>query len=469
MKYRNSIARPVIGICALIVAVAVGLGLGALPVTAARFDMSASRLSTPSESTLERIRGIDEPVTIYTFEGQDNWLIDLSHRSAAASEYLTVEPGTQALAAEYGLTGANAPAVNGGSVLLVSKDRHYFLDNAKAYTYSYGYDYATGGYGITGATYHGESALSNALHYVTRDDMPVIYALSGHGEAIEGTYIDDALISANAELITLDLTAAGRVPENCAALIIYGPQADISAAEKALLSEYLAAGGKVILMTDLLAGELVNLFSLAEGMGLSADMGVVLENQGDYYFTYSGEPYPQYLRPELADSAITSGLIEQSTQIMMPLAHSIRMDSGAPGTLTLTELVHTSDAAYVKANINQLTTYDPEEGDPVGRFTLGAMARQGDSALCWFSSANWMTDNVESMIGLGNRKLLTAVLGEMVALPEVAEHVERPLAPDALEMPMAARAVYGGLCIAVPVAALIAAIVAGVRRRRVYA
>lgn len=464
MKRQNYLLRPAIGLCALALAVAIGLLFGTLPVNRTKLDLSQNHISTPSDALLTTVRSIGQPVTIYAFEDEsaNGWLTDLSHRGAAESSYMTVKSGTTQLKSAYGLPDT----VNGGSLLIVSDKRHYFLDNAAAFTYNYAYDYTTGGYAVASASYHGDSALTDALNYVTRDDMPVAYFVTGHGESLDGTFFTDALTRANVELKTVNLAADGGVPENCDVLILYSPVTDIGSEEKAMLLTYLESGGKLILMTNLLNGELPNLFSVAATMGLSAKMGVVLENQSDYYLTYSGEAYQQYLRPRVLGET----LIDSSTQIIMPLSHGLTLEENPRESLVITELISSSDAAYVKQNANQIATFDPEENDELGRFTLAAMARENDAAIIWFGSVSWMGSEAESIIGPGNRALLTALLDDLVSLPAAGETVEIPLTVDALEVSDTVGVLYAALCFALPIAALIILLYAHARKKkRVYA
>lgn len=76
--------------------------------------------------------------------------------------------------------------------------------------YEYGTD--SSGYYSTVTGYDGEGQITSALQYVTREDMPVFYELTGHDETeISGDFLD-VLTKANIELESLDLLQNDAVP-----------------------------------------------------------------------------------------------------------------------------------------------------------------------------------------------------------------------------------------------------------------
>lgn len=79
--------------------------------------------------------------------------------------------------------------------------------------YSYSY--------TTTTTFEGENALTNAIHYVSSDDLPKVYTLTGHGEEALSDSIQDMLAQDNFEYEDLSILTSDALPEDAAAVIIH--------------------------------------------------------------------------------------------------------------------------------------------------------------------------------------------------------------------------------------------------------
>lgn len=81
---------------------------------------------------------------------------------------------------------------------------------------------------------------------------------------------------------------------------------------------------------------------------------------------------PFALLPDLASSAITDSLIDERYFPILPLSLGLTVGEDTNGA-TVTPLLTTSDASYSKLAGYELDTYDKEEGDLDGPFTLGGL------------------------------------------------------------------------------------------------
>src|SRR5699024_1666842 len=100
-------------------------------------------------------------------------------------------------------------------------------------------------YGSEEYTFDAENALTTAIGRVTRTVSYDLYELTGHGETALGSDFVETLNNAGVTVQELNLTTAGSIPEEAASLLINAPIADVTAEEAALLSDYLAGGGKL--------------------------------------------------------------------------------------------------------------------------------------------------------------------------------------------------------------------------------
>ena len=102
-----------------------------------------------------------------------------------------------------------------------------------------------------------EEDLTNALIKVTREGKKVIYFLEGHGEhSIEQTedvgysFAKDELQKLGYEAKKLALALSETFPQDCAVLVIPGPQKDLLPNELETIQNYIYKGGRVFFMAD---------------------------------------------------------------------------------------------------------------------------------------------------------------------------------------------------------------------------
>ena len=93
--------------------------------------------------------------------------------------------------------------------------------------YQYDIDYST--YTQTKSAYDGEGQLTSAISYVTSEDLPKVYTITGHGETALDDTFKSALEKMNISVEDLTLLQEEAIPEDAAAVIINGPTSDFSA------------------------------------------------------------------------------------------------------------------------------------------------------------------------------------------------------------------------------------------------
>ena len=103
--------------------------------------------------------------------------------------------------------------------------------------------------GAASVSFAGETQLTSAIDYVCRSSVPVLYQLSGHGEAELSSEFTSAIARDNIEIQTLDLISENRIPEDASCILINSPVKDISSEECSLLKAGLSDGKSIILIT----------------------------------------------------------------------------------------------------------------------------------------------------------------------------------------------------------------------------
>lgn len=289
----------------LAIAVAVNLLAGALPSTWTQFDITQNQYFTISDQTEQVLEMLDTDVTIYWVvrDGSEETTLGLLlDQYQGYSDHIKVVKKDPDLYPTY--TQQYTDEVEDNSLIVESALRNTYVSYYDIYEYDYSSYYYTGSYEVSFA---GESSLTSAIYYVTNEDLPTMYALTGHGESDLSTTFSAAVEKENVTVSELSLLTQEYVPDDCDCLMILMPQSDLTAEELPKIQEYLKNGGNMLLITDPQeeAGSRPNLDALMADYGVSEEEGIVVEGSDSYYAFQT----PYYLLPDLKSHTITSPLM----------------------------------------------------------------------------------------------------------------------------------------------------------------
>ena len=404
--YSLAVTAIVLAIC-----VAVNVLAGLLPTSATRYDISAAKLYSVTSSTKAVLTGLTDDVTIYWIvqAGQEDSVIEnLLGKYESLSDHITVEVKNPDVYPTFAAQYTDETVAN-NSLVVACGDRSRYI--AYDDIYQQEVDYAT--YSAS-YSFDGEGQISSAIDYVTRDELPQVYRLTGHGEADLSEVFSDQLTKDNIEVTDFSLLTENGVPEDADCVLLYAPESDIAEEEVTLLQDYVSGGGKLLVLAGPTQdGILPNLYSLLESYGVTAVDGIVVESDSQYY-TFG---YPYILMPDMASSDVTDSLITEGYNAVMPISLGLTVSGSASG---VTELLTTSDTAFSKAAGYAMTTVDKEDGDTDGPFALAVEITDGSGEMIWFASSLLVEDAYNSMSSGGNLDLvmnaLSALIGEQESL-----------------------------------------------------
>ena len=447
----------------LILTLALILALNAAAGSLGRIDLSSSRAATLSAEAMAAVQALKEPVQIYHIESEDNpdiWLDEIIQRMARANANITAEtvapdsPQLETLAALAGQTLAD------GSVLVVSDKRGVALTASELYDYeidqSAYYYYNVVSY--TKADFTAQDALCRAFKYVTRDDMPVFYALTGHGENGWDGALNAVCFDNNVAFETLTLAPGEAIPPDAAAVMVCGPTAPVGDETAQALLSYLQAGGKLLLMTNYTT-DFTGLDAVADYYGMARKAGLVLDN--DSKFIYNAD-YKYFLKPELKADAVTQALVDANQRPIVPVAEAIVRSDVRRAGLNARPIMSTSEQGYMKVNTDAISTLDQQPEDETGRFILGMDAVDGDARLVWIGAISMFAETNDAASNGANSALAAEILKSLIDCPAA----DAPLpAASLLAMPVELPMVPALIClIALPLICLIVGLV--LRRRK---
>lgn len=398
----------------LAIAVAVNLLVTALPSRYTKIDTTSNGLFTLSQETENLLSNLDEEISIYWIvqAGQeDSNLENLLERYCSLNDRISLSKKDPDVYPGFSMSYTSEKVYN-NSLIVESQERYRYVNYSELYEYDYS-DYNTSyGYDVLFA---GEAALTSAIDYVTREDMPRLYALTGHGEAQLSSGYQGAVEKENVEIQELSLLSMEAVPEDADLVLICQPQRDLSESECQKLSDYLQSGGNMLLITDPPPEEEPeNLKKLMMGYGVESVKGVVVEGDQEHYAW--GAPY--YLLPDLAYHNITEPLRDEGYYVLLPIAQGLKVSNELPEGVSVSQILTTSDTAYSKTAGYSITTYEREEGDREGPFALGVAVshridESSESRIVWISSGGLLDEQSNAQVSGGNQDLFLNAISWM--------------------------------------------------------
>lgn len=448
-----------------------------LPSTYTKYDLSSLQLYTISEETETILANVDEDINVYilTQRGSEKQnTVELLERYEALSKHIhvsTVDP----LSNPNFISNYTDQSLSDNSVIFESAKRSTAIDYNDIYPVQYSeeeiYYYYYYGQMPTGTPYfNGELMFTTAVDYVTRDDLPTMYSLTGHGETELGTTYLEYISSENVGTGEISLLNIDAIPEDCSSILINNPTSDLSVSDVDMLKGYLDEGGNIILVTGATtynSESMPNLSSLTEYMGLESVDGLVVETDRNRYMGYA-----HYLLPNLNSSASdgpTSLMSSTDVYVLMNAAHGIV----STGERSVTPLLSSSSYAYVKSDLTS-DTLEKADGDIEGQVYIGAAVtgeadgtRSDTCKFVWYSSPAISDENADMYVSGGNSSLFISTVNWMSENKTNLSIIAKQLQVEALTVTEADVAIWSPVIIfIIPLAFLVWGFVIWFKRRK---
>ena len=416
-KYlRNGSYSTLLIVIFVAIVVVINMIVGKLPSKYTQIDISDQQLYSIGDETKKVLNNLDKDVTIYQIAqsgSEDETISNLLQKYADESKHVKVELKDPVVSPKF-VSEYTSDQVSSNSLIVVCGDRNKVVNYNDMYESTM--DYNTYNYQTTG--FDGEGQITSAIAYVTTENLPVLYTLEGHGEKELDSTIKEDIEKANMEIKTLNLISEGSVPDDAACLLIDSPSSDISEDEKTALLDYLENGGKAMVFSDYTESTLTNFAAVLENYGVKAADGIVFEGDNQHY----GMQMPYYLLPTVNSTDASSETASSGYYIIMPYAQGIQKLDDVRDTVTVEDILTTSDSAYSKTNL-QSETLEKEDGDVEGPFALGVSIKEdvGDgkkTQIIYYSSSYIMDSQMNQLVSGGNEKLVTESLNSMVSTEE---------------------------------------------------
>lgn len=459
-KIRRGVFNSSFVVIGLAIVVAVNVFANELPEKAKSVDLTSQNLYTLTDDSVNLVKDLKQDVTLYVLSSEksaDDTVARTLSNYEDASSHIKVEYIDPAVSPNFYASYTDT-APSDGSIIVVSGNTSKVVSSSDLYQYDI--DYST--YTQTKSAYDGEGQLTSAISYVTSEDLPKVYTITGHGETALDDTFKSALEKMNISVEDLTLLQEEAIPEDAAAVIINGPTSDFSADDATKISTYLAGGGKLIVTTAYNKTEdTPNFDGILSAYDIQVTNGLVMDSDSSHYYQY-----PFYLLPDVASATQTSKV---SNYVFMPYAQALTNAGVHTDTITWTDLLTTSDNAYVKTDISNITTFEKESGDQSGKFTLATNVTDSESGadITVVASVLAFSNDADSIVSGQNLALFKGIASTFASSDSAVSIDAKPYTYTTLSVNQSVAIMSETLLVMVlPVALIVIGIVIWYRRRR---
>lgn len=346
---RNGSFAVVLVAVALVIVVLVNMIVGQLPASAKQIDISDNKIYNISDTTKELLNGLTTDVDVIVV-AEDNTVDERIVRFLDRYDdydHVTVTYQDPVLhpdvLTEYDVS-TNTIVVKdddtGKTETVAISDMITYDDY---YYYYYGQQVED--------SFDGEGLLTSAINSVSTDTSHTVTLLQGHGESDLSDSVIDMLTKSDLETETVNLLTDNGIPEGTELLMINNPTSDLAEDELLEIQAYLQNGGSIFLIRGVTDEDLPNFDSLMEEYGLT----MVNSYIGDYtnYYQQSRSPYNFF--PTIVSSTYN---VSTDSYILVSAAGGMTVDESKDASVTVTQLLTTSDSGFTQDQAATLTQDD---------------------------------------------------------------------------------------------------------------
>ena len=241
---------------------------------------------------------------------------------------------------------------------------------------SYSYYY----YGSSDPTeFDGDGQFTSAVNYVSGEGQHVIYTTTGHGEETFSDTISD-LMTKNNYLVESVNTLTSEIPDDCELLIVNGITSDITTDEQTAFENYLAGGGKLmVLLGDVSGSDVPNLNAVLAEYNMQILDGYIADTGS----CYQQNPYYIFPTLSLSDEDLSANMDTGMLLLFQVHGLSVNDDSDSTDSTDSSAGTDTSVNSDVSVQSFMTTTEQgylvTDDAQEQGTYTIGAIAEKSST------------------------------------------------------------------------------------------
>jgi len=205
-----------------------------------------------------------------------------------------------------------------------------------------------------------EPQITNAINFVTTEDTPIIYLLTGYNEIGIPESLAQQIMMANYEIELLEILTED-IPEDCTILLVTQPSRDWTESTAEKVREYLNDGGRALFIVDNFFVETPNLNSVLESFGVNVGHYLVIEGNPRNFIRH-----PSQILPNLTEHEINMNLIERGHRPFLQFSSGVETLPTRRHSLLIEPLLVTTADAYGQTELDPEGALVRSEGDVDG-------------------------------------------------------------------------------------------------------
>jgi ABC-type uncharacterized transport system involved in gliding motility auxiliary subunit len=300
-------------------------------------DLSTSQFYTLSPKTVDVLKNLDSPVSVYTYlneqnSGQSDEITNLlKEYQHAAGKNMTVEKIDQLYDPTRAIALQKELHFDGADHLVIFQ----YKDKSPRFVKQEDLFDVNPMTGQVGA-FKGEQQLTAAIIGLVEGKASKVYFTEGHGEhsirdatSPQGFGTVGAMLkNENVEVENINLAEKGEVPADADAVVIAGPSIAFSNIEKEALDKYLAGNGKLFVLLDPYV--VLGLDDLLAKYGIKYDDDLVLARGMTTLGTIMTAPQANIFQGGFSSHPITAKFAQANLQLVIFDARSITLPPSDP-------------------------------------------------------------------------------------------------------------------------------------------
>ncbi len=367
-------------LCASLVALNIGAGQMEKRFGWKR-DFSFNSISTHSAVTKDTLDHLESPVHIYALfrkGDEDAPLLELLDRYAAASDKVTweqLDPSLNPALIRRFSTDTEVPGENSLIVSCETSGRWRILGPEDYVSLSM--DRESGEFTYAGWTY--ERSITNAIAFVTRERIPRVAIIQGHGELDGNTVAHfDGLLTANRfEVVYVDLADPEYTPDPQDMLVFFSPRKDLNEEEMAKVREFAEKGGSFLFTCDYddPIEKMPSYAALLRSYGFVPLQGIVLADAQAPETYYSGNR--MYLIPEMCSTDLTLDLLGSgANRLLLPGCRGFEQPEDTDRNLIVSTVLQSGNTSVLQPLDEAAQNGGQDRESRQGPFALSLQARR---------------------------------------------------------------------------------------------
>lgn len=365
-----------------------------------KIDLTPDNMHSISETSKDIISEINEDVKIYALfktSTEKNDIISILEQYPEYSkniELIYKDPYLYPQFVDKYIT--NDEQITNNSIIVESGERFKVIQASELLNYDF--DYNTGQY--IPQSLNIEPKITSAIQYVTMEEVPTIYYVTGHNEMPIQENFKSSIETANYDLKEINLVNMESVPEDCAVLVITTPSKDYSEQEADKIKQYLQNDGRAIVMLNYTSIDMPHLNSIIETYGAQINKSIIVEGSASHSIQNS----PTWILPEIKPHDITVSTVKKGYSILIPQSQAVNIMDLKKSTLDIQPLLTTSEKAYGKNN-PESQSINREETDEAGPFNVAVAITDSyftdidhTTKLVVIASSDFIVDSVNSSV-----------------------------------------------------------------------